>query len=124
ADVVIATAEEDTVARVREQTGGKGARVIFDSVGGPALADLVEAAGYEGVIVLYGVLDGAPAPLNVGTVLFKHLTLRGYELFEITTDDDRRTAAIEYLRDGLAKGELRPVIDRIFPLDAIVDAHR
>ncbi|MCQ8190265.1 zinc-dependent alcohol dehydrogenase family protein [Streptomyces rugosispiralis] len=124
ADAVIATSEEDIVARVRELTGGQGARVIFDPVGGPALADLVEAAAHEAVIVLYGVLDRGPAPLEVGTVLFKHLTLRGFELFEITTDDERRAAAVEYVREGLAKGELTPLIDRTFPLDAIADAHR
>ncbi|MEK8170656.1 zinc-binding dehydrogenase [Streptomyces sp. M19] len=61
ADEVIATAEEDVVTRVRELTGGKGARVVFDPVGGPALADLVTAAAYEGRIVLYGVLDRTPS---------------------------------------------------------------
>ncbi|GHH87616.1 NADPH:quinone reductase [Streptomyces sulfonofaciens] len=124
ADAVIATTEEDTVARVRELTGGEGARVIFDPVGGTALADLVEAAAHEAVIVLYGVLDRASAPLDVGTVLFKHLTLRGFELFEITTDDERRAAAVDHVRRGLATGELRPVIDRTFPLDDIAEAHR
>jgi NADPH:quinone reductase-like Zn-dependent oxidoreductase len=62
--------------------------------------------------------------LNVGTVLFKHLTLRGFELFEITIDDARRAAAVDYVRDGLAKGELAPFIDTTFPLDAIAQAHR
>jgi NADPH:quinone reductase-like Zn-dependent oxidoreductase len=124
ADAVIATSEEDVVARVRELTGGEGARVIFDPVGGPALADLVAAAAHEAVIVAYGLLDREPAQLDVGTVLFKHLTIRGFELFEITTDARRRAAAIEFVRDGLAKGELTPVIDKTFPLDAIADAHR
>jgi NADPH:quinone reductase-like Zn-dependent oxidoreductase len=124
ADAVIATAEEDVVARVHELTGGEGARVIFDPVGGPALADLVAAAAHDAVIVVYGLLDRSPAPLDVGAVLFKHLTIRGFELFEITTDDQRRAAAVEFVRDGLAKGELTPVIDRTFPLDAIADAHR
>jgi NADPH:quinone reductase-like Zn-dependent oxidoreductase len=120
ADEVIATAEEEVAERVGELTGGKGARVIFDPVGGPALADLIKAAAHEGVIVL----DRTPTPLNVGEVLFKHLTLRGFELFEITTDDRRRAEAVAFVHDGLAKGELTPVIDKTFPLEAIADAHR
>ncbi|MGI5458338.1 zinc-dependent alcohol dehydrogenase family protein [Streptomyces sp. CA-249302] len=124
ADAVVATAEEDVVARVHQLTAGEGARVIFDPVGGPALADLVAAAAHEAVIVVYGLLDRASAPLDVGAVLFKHITIRGFELFEITTDDERRAAAVEFVRDGLAKGELTPVIDRTFPLSDIADAHR
>lgn len=42
---------------MRELTAGEGARIISDPVGGPALADLVEAASREVVIVLYGLLD-------------------------------------------------------------------
>lgn len=124
ADEVIATAEEDVVARVRELTDGQGARVIFDPVGGAGLADLVTAAAHEAHIVLYGVLDSAPAPLDVGEVLFKHLTVRGFELFEITTDARRRTEAVTFVADGLAKGELTPMIDRTFLLEEIAEAHR
>ncbi|MCU4297167.1 alcohol dehydrogenase [Brevibacterium permense] len=124
ADAVIATAEEDVPTRVAELTGGQGARVIFDPVGGEALADLVEAAAHGAHIILYGVLDRAPAPLNVGDVLFKHLTIRGYELFEITTDDRRRAEAVAFVTDGLASGELTPAIDSVFPLEEVVEAHR
>jgi NADPH:quinone reductase-like Zn-dependent oxidoreductase len=124
AEAVIATAEEDVVARVLELTDGKGARVIFDPVGGPALADLVTAAAHEATIILYGTLVADPSPLDTGKVLFKHLTLRGYTLHEITQDDARRREAVDFVLDGLAKGDLTPVIDKTFPVDAIADAHR
>jgi NADPH:quinone reductase-like Zn-dependent oxidoreductase len=109
---------------VRELTGGAGARVIFDPVGGPALEDLIEAAADKAVIVLYGLLDRRPASLDVGTVLFKGLTIRGYELFETTKDQARRAAAVAFIREGLARGVLTPVIDRTFPLEEIGEAHR
>lgn len=124
ADDVIATTEEDVPARVRELTGGQGARIVFDPVGGTALADLVTAAAPGAVLVLYGVLDRTPTPLNISEVLFKRLTLRGFTLFEITTDSQRRADAVAFVTDGLAKGELTPTIDRTFPLEDIADAHR
>lgn len=123
ADAVIATAEEDVVTRIRELTGGAGARVIFDPVGGPALEALIEAAASKAVIVLYGLLDRRPASLDVGTVLFKGLTIRGYELFETTTDAKRRAAAVAFIVEHLAKGTLTPVIDRTFALEEIGQAH-
>ncbi|MCG5216532.1 zinc-binding dehydrogenase [Streptosporangium sp. KLBMP 9127] len=57
-------------------------------------------------------------------VLFKQLTIRGYDMAAITTDDTRRRAAVDFVREGLAKGTLTPVIDTTFPLDDIVDAYR
>lgn len=86
ADEVIATAEEDVPARVRRLTDGQGAHVIFGPVGETALADLVTAAAHEAQLVLYGVLDRTSTPLNVAEVLFKPVTIRGFELFEITAD--------------------------------------
>lgn len=124
ADDVIATTEEDVAARVQELTNGEGARVIFDPVGGAALADLITAAAHEAHIVLYGVLDSTPTPLNVGEVLFKHLTIRGFELFEITTDSQRRAEAVAFVAEGLANGELTPTVDKTFPLEEIAEAHR
>ncbi len=124
ADAVIATEEENVVARVRELTGGAGARVIFDPVGGPALEGLVAAAADNAIIVLYGLLDRRPASLDVGAVLFKGLTIRGYELFETTRDQARRDAAVEFIRQGLAERILAPVIDRTFALEEIEQAHR
>jgi NADPH:quinone reductase-like Zn-dependent oxidoreductase len=124
ADVVIATAEEDTTARILELTGGAGARVIFDPVGGPALAGLIAAAAPNAVIVVYGVLDRAPAPIDMAAVLFKCLTIRGYTVYETTLDAGRRERAVRFIYDGLADGVLTPVVDVTFPLEAIADAHR
>ncbi|WP_200959885.1 zinc-dependent alcohol dehydrogenase family protein [Mycobacterium sp. Root135] len=124
AERVLATSEDDVVAEVAELTSGAGARVIFDPVGGPDFATLTAAAASQGIILLYGALNSDPTPLPVMDVLGKHLTVRGYELFEITNDDEKLTRAVDFVNAGLASGELSPVIDARFVLDDIVQAYR
>jgi NADPH:quinone reductase-like Zn-dependent oxidoreductase len=124
ASAVIATTEEDIVSRVLELTGGRGARVTFDAACGPDFAALTAGAADHGVIVLYGVLSADPTPLPAMDVLAKYLTIRGYQLFEFTNDDERLSAAVEFLTKGLESGDLVPIIDKTFALDDIVDAHR
>ncbi|MEV8610922.1 zinc-dependent alcohol dehydrogenase family protein [Amycolatopsis sp. NPDC051373] len=124
ADVVIATAEEDVVARIRELTEERGARVIFDPVGGAALATLIEAAAQDAVLVIYGVLDFTPATVNVMDVLLKRLTIRGFGVAELASDSLRLAPAVDYVRNGIVDGDLVPVIDKVFPLEDYADAHR
>jgi NADPH:quinone reductase-like Zn-dependent oxidoreductase len=62
ANHVIATEEEDIVARVKEITGGNGARVTFDPVGGPFVEKLAKAAAAGGAIFEYGLLRCSPHP--------------------------------------------------------------
>jgi NADPH:quinone reductase-like Zn-dependent oxidoreductase len=57
---VIVTEEEGLVARVHSITGGKGARVVFDPVGGDYINRLAQAMGNGGTIFLYGTLSGKP----------------------------------------------------------------
>ncbi|MEV0066365.1 zinc-dependent alcohol dehydrogenase family protein [Amycolatopsis sp. NPDC050768] len=124
ADVVIATAEEDVVARIRELTEERGARVIFDPVGGATLATLIEAAAQDAVLVIYGVLDFTPATVNVMDVLLKRLTIRGFGVAELASDSLRLAPAVDYVRKGIVDGDLVPVIDKVFPLEDYADAHR
>ena len=51
---MIATEEEDLVAEVMKLTGGKGARVAFDPVGGPTVTKLASALASQGILFLYG----------------------------------------------------------------------
>lgn len=54
AEHVIATEEQDIVKEVSRLTGGKGARVIFDAVGGPGFARLIASAAIDGIVLVYG----------------------------------------------------------------------
>jgi NADPH:quinone reductase-like Zn-dependent oxidoreductase len=121
---VIATEEQDLVAETRKITDGKGARVVFDPVGGPTVAKLTGAMAENGILLLYGALSTEPTPLPLFEVLGKNLTIRGYLLFEITGDPPRLERAKKFIVDGLSAGKLKPVVAKTFPLDAIVEAHR
>jgi NADPH:quinone reductase-like Zn-dependent oxidoreductase len=57
-------------------------------------------------------------------LLSKVLTIRGYVLFEITSDTERLERGKKFVIDGLASGKLKPVIAKTFPFDEIVAAHR
>ena len=124
ADHVIATEEEDYVARVNEITRGNGSRVIFDPVGGPFLEKLAASAARGGIIFVYGALSPEPTPLPLFSVLGKSLTVRGYLLMEITQDPHKLAAAKKYVYDRLADGRLKPKIAKTFPFAQTVDAYK
>lgn len=121
---VIATEERDVVAEVLRLTQGHGARVVFDPVGGPALTQLADCTARLGIIFQYGALSPEPTPLPLFAAIGKSLTIRGYVLFEITSDVRRLSAGQAFINEGLASGALKPVIAKTFPLADIVEAHR
>src|SRR6185437_3158468 len=123
ADHVIATDEEDLAARVNEITSGKGARIVFDPIGGEILESLAAATAYKGIIFEYGALASEPTPYPLFTALGKGLTIRGYTLFELTPDPIFPRAK-QYVFDHLASGAFKPLIARSFPFADIVEAHR
>lgn len=121
---VIVTEEEDLVARVTEITAGKLARLVFDPVGGPTFEQLAAATAEHGQLFLYGALSRDPTPFPLFSVLSKHLTIRGYTLFEINAQPAVRAEAERYIVDRLAAGTLNPRIDRTFPFEQISAAQR
>ncbi len=121
---VIASDEEDLAARLKDITRGAGARVVFDPVGGPAFEPLTQAMSPGGILLEYGALSPLPTPFPLFAVLTKSLTLRGYIYKEIVRDRERLEKAKKFILDGLAAGALKPIIDRTFTLDEIVEAHR
>ena len=124
ADHVIATEEEDFVARVKEITGGKGARVIFDPVAGPFLEKLAEAAAPGGIIFEYGALSMQPTPFPLFAALGKGLSIRGYTLMEITGNPEKLAVAKRYVYDRLADGRFHPKIAKTFPFAQTVEAYK
>jgi NADPH:quinone reductase-like Zn-dependent oxidoreductase len=121
----IATEEEDVVGEVMRLTAGEGARVVFDPVGGPTVTKLASALTSQGILLLYGALSTDPTPLPLFDVVGKSLTIRGYLLFELTSNPVRLEQAKEFIVDGLATGKLKPIVAKTFDgLDQIVAAHR
>lgn len=121
---VIATEEQDLINEVMSITDGKGARMAFDPVGGAYAGQIFKVLGMQGIFFQYGALDAQDIPVPVMDVLGKHLTLRGYELFEITGNSDKLEQAKSFVNAGLASGKLHPVIDRTFAFEEIAEAHR
>ena len=121
---VIATAEEDLVAAVARITGGKGARMAFDPVGGPEVGNILRSLSFLGIFFQYGALETADISVPVMELLGKDLTIRGYQLFEITQDEARLDKAKAFITDGLENGSLRPIVGKVFQFEEIVEAHR
>jgi NADPH:quinone reductase-like Zn-dependent oxidoreductase len=121
---VIVTDEDDLVAKVRWITGGRGARIVFDPVGGPFVDTLADATADGGILFVYGILSLRPTPFPVLRALRGGLALRGYTLFEIASDPARLDRGIQFVTSGIAEGSFKPVIARTFAFEAIQDAHR
>jgi len=121
---VIATEETDLVAEVMKITGGKGARIVFDPVGGPYVQTLAEAMAVDGTLFIYGGLSGQPTIHPHWPAAFKNLSIRGWVASTIWNHPERFARARELILRGLREGHLKPVIARTFRLAEIIEAHR
>jgi len=118
------TEEEDLVKEINEITGGQGARVVFDPVGGPTLLELIKAMSSQGILYLYGALSDRATTVRPLDLIAKILTIKGHNIWVTSGDPARQKAAVDFVINGLEKGTLKPIIDRVFPFDKIVEAHR
>ena len=124
---VVATDEQDLVKEILGLTGGKGARVVFDPVGGPTMEKLVRATMPHGIVFIYGALSPEPTTVPALELVAKSIVLRGFWLAEITLDPtrlERLERGKRFVNEGLADGSLKPIIAKTFPLEEIVEAHR
>jgi NADPH:quinone reductase-like Zn-dependent oxidoreductase len=121
---VIATEESDLVAEVMKITGGKGARIVFDPVGGPYVETLAQSMAEDGVLFIYGGLSGQPTMHPHWPAALKNLSIRGWVASTIWNYPDRFARAKDLILRGLADGHLKPVIAKTFPFKDIVEAHR
>jgi NADPH:quinone reductase-like Zn-dependent oxidoreductase len=121
---VIATEEQDLVAEVARITKGKGARLVFDPVGGPDVEKLANAMAEEGILFIYGGLSGQPTTFPHWPAALKGLSVRGWVASAIWGRPERYARAQDLVLRGLAEGHLKPVIAKTFPFARIVDAHR
>jgi NADPH:quinone reductase-like Zn-dependent oxidoreductase len=121
---VVATQECDLVQEVMRITNGKGARIVFDPVGGTDFPKLIEALSFQGIAYIYGALAEDVTPLPLLTMIAKMPTIKGHNIWVTSGNPAKLQPAIDYIRRGFDEGKLKPVIDRIFAFDDIVAAHR
>jgi NADPH:quinone reductase-like Zn-dependent oxidoreductase len=121
---VIATGELELVSEVRRITDGKGARVAFDPVGGPNFPKLISALSFQGIAYIYGALSEGITPLPVLDMIGKMITIKAHNIWLTSGDPARQKAAVDFVLGGIDSGALKPIIDRVFSFDEIVEVHR
>ena len=86
---VFSPTDAELPKKIDELSGGSGARVILDAVGGPGAALLQSAASVGAVHVIYGSLSDQNTEMSALTLYAKRMTVRGFQLFEATDDPSR-----------------------------------
>jgi NADPH:quinone reductase len=126
ADLVVNYRKADFVEAVQEATGGAGADVILDMVGGDYLERNLDAAAAEGRIVQISTLAGAVTKVDLRKIMAKRLTLTGSTLRPrpVAFKAELARSIEEAVWPIIAQGRYKPVIDKLFPLEEAAEAHQ
>ena len=116
ADLVVNTRRQDFVASVVEWTGGSGADVVIDNLGGDVLAKSIDAVKARGVVVAFGFTAGTEVSFDIRNFFFGQKELRG----SMASDVEDLNWGLEQVRAG----RVRALLDRTLPLREAAEAHR
>ncbi|HEY2158195.1 MAG TPA: NAD(P)H-quinone oxidoreductase [Isosphaeraceae bacterium] len=124
-DVAIDSTNDDFAEAVARATAGAGVHAVIDHLGGPALEGNVNALAVKGRMVVVGLLGGSVGTIDLGLVLMKRLTIVGTALrsrpFEEKVVATRAFA--ERVVPWLERGLVRPLVDRVYPLEDVAKAY-
>lgn len=126
AEVTIDYKRESFPERVREATAGRGVNLVLDFVGAPYWDGNLAALAAGGRLMLIGFLGGSRGQIDIGPILGKSLTIAGTTLRRTPLSQKialTRSFA-EFALPRFERGELRPVIDSVYPLEQAAEAHR
>jgi putative PIG3 family NAD(P)H quinone oxidoreductase len=119
--------EGSSLARqVREATGGRGVDLVLDFTGGPDFGSHLGALANRGRLVLVGLVGGGKTELELGPIMSRRLRIVGSVLRARPREEkasltaDFAAFALPRLRDG----SLRPIVDRVFPLEQAGEAYK
>lgn len=121
---VVVSQDDDVITTIEQITHGKGVQIVFDPVAGPTLETLAAVTAQHGIIFQYGALSTEPTPFPLFSVLAKGITVRGYTLFEFTSNPEALTTARTEIYGWLESGQLKPLVAKTFSLDNIIQAHQ
>ncbi|MCE7079766.1 NAD(P)H-quinone oxidoreductase [Streptomyces sp. ST2-7A] len=126
AEILIDYREQDFEEEMRKATDGRGADVILDIMGASYLRRNVRTLATGGRLVVIGLQGGVRGELELGRLLAKRGTIIATSLRARPVEEKSVIVAAvrEHVWPMLADGRVRPVIDRVMPLEEVADAHR
>jgi NADPH2:quinone reductase len=121
-DLALATRKPDFGDAVLKATGGKGADLCVNNVGGTVFAECVRALAFEGRLAVVGYMDGVlKAEIDLDALHAKRLTLFGVS--NKLRNAEQRAATVRGFAAKvlplIAEGRIRPLIDRVYPFDEL-----
>ncbi|RIJ64509.1 quinone oxidoreductase [Rummeliibacillus sp. POC4] len=116
------TYDEDWTQSVMKYTDGKGADVVYDSVGS-TLEDSFQATRIGGTVVFFGMSGGDPAPIDPRMLMDTSKTLTGGDLWNVLTSFEERQKRSKQLFDWIISGKLQLQSPTVFPLEEGAKAH-
>ena len=132
ADQIILTEEQDLVSRVAKLTDGKGVNVVMDALGGPQMCLLGDAIAPRGRLILFDLQGGNETPFPACAAFQKNIqffvhcigNFTGKEELGIPQDAAAVAKALQGINQLTADGLLQPLIDKVYPFEQVVAAHR
>lgn len=118
--------EEDFAPRVMEITGGKGVDIVLDWIGASYLSRHLDILKTRGRLVLIGLMGGSSGEINLAPILMKRIKIIGSVLRSQSREEKAEIARgfAQTVLPMLQSGRVKPIVDRIFSISEVEDAHR
>lgn len=126
ADMCINYKTEDFVARVKEETAGKGVDVILDNMGAAYLKRNLESLNLDGRLFIIGLQGGATTEVNLASLLARRLTVQAAGLRN-RTPENKAVIVKEVEKNvwpAVVANKVKPIVHKYFPLSEAAEAHR
>ncbi len=122
----IALLDQNFAAEVRRLTDGNGVHVVLDFVGAAYMEQNLEALGMWGRMVFLSTMGGAQANVNLGILMGKRISIRGVTLRTRTLEEKLAVTRLfaAHVLPLLASGKVRPIIEQVYAMGEVAEAHR
>lgn len=122
--VFVDDGEGDLAQFITEATDGAGAHLAFDPVGGTYPASYCHALAKGARVAVYGLLSGAFPEFPIVQMFQSDASVTAYSLFNYVEREADRTAGVDFVYGAVTAGDLKPKVDKVFPMEGYIDAWR